>query len=177
MSRVANNPVVLPSGVEISLSGQDIQVKGSKGSLKITAHTAVEVKQEDGRVLFAARDGAKQSRALAGTTRALVNNMVNGVHAGFERKLQLVGVGYRAQAQGKKLNLTLGFSHPVEYELPEGVTAETPTQTEVVIRGIDKQQVGQVAAEIRAFRPPEPYKGKGVRYADEMVRRKEAKKK
>lgn len=177
MSRVANNPVVLPSGVEISLSGQDIQVKGSKGSLKITAHTAVEVKQEDGRVLFAARDGAKQSRALAGTTRALVNNMVNGVHTGFERKLQLVGVGYRAQAQGKKLNLTLGFSHPVEYNLPDGVTAETPTQTEVVIRGIDKQQVGQVAAEIRAFRPPEPYKGKGVRYADEMVRRKEAKKK
>lgn len=177
MSRVANNPVVLPSGVEISLSGQDIQVKGSKGSLTITAHSAVEVKQEDGRVLFAARDGAKQSRALAGTTRALVNNMVAGVHTGFERKLQLVGVGYRAQAQGKKLNLTLGFSHPVEYDLPEGVTAETPTQTEVVIRGIDKQQVGQVAAEIRAFRPPEPYKGKGVRYADEMVRRKEAKKK
>lgn len=177
MSRVANNPVVLPSGVEISLSGQDIQVKGSKGSLKLTAHSAVEIKQEDGRVLFAARDGAKQSRALAGTMRALVNNMVAGVHTGFERKLQLVGVGYRAQAQGKKLNLTLGFSHPVEYDLPEGVTAETPTQTEVVIRGIDKQQVGQVAAEIRAFRPPEPYKGKGVRYADEMVRRKEAKKK
>ena len=177
MSRVANNPVVLPSGVEISLSGQDIQIKGSKGSLKLTAHSAVEIKQEDGRVLFAARDGAKQSRALAGTMRALVNNMVAGVHTGFERKLQLVGVGYRAQAQGKKLNLTLGFSHPVEYDLPEGVTAETPTQTEVVIRGIDKQQVGQVAAEIRAFRPPEPYKGKGVRYADEMVRRKEAKKK
>ena len=177
MSRVANNPVVLPSGVEISLSGQDIQVKGSKGSLQITAHRAVEVKQEDGRILFAARDGAKQSRALAGTTRALVNNMVAGVHTGFERRLQLVGVGYRAQSQGKKLNLTLGFSHPVEYDLPEGVTAETPTQTEVVIRGIDKQQVGQVAAEIRAFRPPEPYKGKGVRYADEMVRRKEAKKK
>ncbi|MAL99629.1 50S ribosomal protein L6 [Hydrocarboniclastica marina] len=177
MSRVANNPVVLPSGVEISLSGQDIQIKGSKGSLNHTAHSSVEVKQEDGRVLFAARDGAKQSRALAGTTRALVNNMVTGVHTGFERKLQLVGVGYRAQAQGKKLNLTLGFSHPVEYDLPEGITAETPTQTEVVIRGIDKQQVGQVAAEIRAFRPPEPYKGKGVRYADEMVRRKEAKKK
>lgn len=178
MSRVANNPVVLPSGVEISLSGQDIQVKGSKGSLKITAHRVVEVKlAEDGRVVFAARDGAKQSRALAGTTRALVNNMVNGVHTGFERKLQLVGVGYRAQAQGQKLNLTLGFSHPVEYDLPEGVTAETPTQTEVVIRGIDKQQVGQVAAEIRAFRPPEPYKGKGVRYVNEMVRRKEAKKK
>lgn len=177
MSRVANNPVVLPSGVEISLSGQDIQVKGGKGSLKFTAHKAVEVKQEEGRILFAARDGAKQSRALAGTTRALVNNMVAGVHTGFERRLQLVGVGYRAQAQGNKLNLTLGFSHPVEYDLPDGITAETPTQTEVVIRGIDKQQVGQVAAEIRAFRPPEPYKGKGVRYADEMVRRKEAKKK
>jgi len=177
MSRVANNPVKLPAGVEVQLSGQDIQVTGSKGSLKMTIHNLVEVKQEEGRITFAARDGAKKSRALAGTTRALVNNMVQGVSNGFERKLQLVGVGYRAQAQGKKLNLTLGFSHPVEYELPEGVTAETPSQTEVVVKGIDKQQVGQVAAEIRAYRPPEPYKGKGVRYADELVRRKEAKKK
>ncbi|WP_097462387.1 50S ribosomal protein L6 [Mangrovitalea sediminis] len=177
MSRVAKNPVVLPSGVEVKLNGQDIEVKGSKGALKMTVHMAVEVKQDSDQLVFAARDGAKQSRALAGTTRALVSNMVTGVSAGFERKLQLIGVGYRAQAQGKKLNLTLGFSHPVEYDLPEGVTAETPTQTEVVIRGIDKQQVGQVAAEIRAFRPPEPYKGKGVRYSDEQVRRKEAKKK
>ena len=177
MSRVANNPVVLPSGVEVKLNGQEISVKGSKGALQITIHQAVEVQQEESVLRFAARDGAKQSRALAGTTRALVNNMVTGVSTGFERKLQLTGVGYRAQAQGKKLNLTLGFSHPVEYELPEGITAETPSNTEVVIRGIDKQQVGQVAAEVRAFRPPEPYKGKGVRYADEQVRRKEAKKK
>ncbi|RBW48089.1 50S ribosomal protein L6 [Marinobacter sp. F3R11] len=177
MSRVANNPVVLPSGVEVKLNGQEISVKGSKGALQFSIHQAVEVKQEENLLRFAARDGAQKSRALAGTTRALVNNMVTGVSAGFERKLQLIGVGYRAQAQGKKLNLTLGFSHPVEYELPEGITAETPSNTEVVIRGIDKQQVGHVAAEIRAFRPPEPYKGKGVRYADEQVRRKEAKKK
>jgi large subunit ribosomal protein L6 len=177
MSRVANNPVVLPSGVEVKLNGQEISVKGSKGALDFSIHQAVEVKQEENVLRFAARDGAQKSRALAGTTRALVNNMVTGVSAGWERKLQLIGVGYRAQAQGKKLNLTLGFSHPVEYELPEGITVETPSNTEVVIRGIDKQQVGQVAAEIRAFRPPEPYKGKGVRYADEQVRRKEAKKK
>jgi large subunit ribosomal protein L6 len=177
MSRIANYPVVLPSGVEVKLNGQDIEVKGGKGTLKMQIHSSVEVKQDQERLLFAARDGAKQSRALAGTTRALIGNMVTGVSTGFERRLQLVGVGYRAQVQGKKLNLTLGFSHPVEYEMPEGITAETPTQTEVVIRGIDKQQVGQVAAEIRAMRPPEPYKGKGVRYADEQVRRKEAKKK
>ncbi|MGO1658710.1 MAG: 50S ribosomal protein L6 [Marinobacter sp.] len=177
MSRVANNPVVLPSGVEVKLNGQEISVKGSKGALEFSIHQAVEVKQDENVLRFTARDGAQQSRALAGTTRALVGNMVTGVSAGFERKLQLIGVGYRAQAQGKKLNLTLGFSHPVEYELPEGITAETPSNTEVVIRGIDKQQVGHVAAEIRAFRPPEPYKGKGVRYADEQVRRKEAKKK
>lgn len=176
MSRIANNPVVLPSGVEVKLNGQEISVKGSKGALQFTVHQAVEVKQEENELRFAARNSAKQSRALAGTTRALVHNMVTGVSAGFERKLELVGVGYRAQAQGKKLNLTLGFSHPVEHELPEGITAETPSQTEVIIRGIDKQQVGQVAADIRAYRPPEPYKGKGVRYADEQVRRKEAKK-
>ncbi|MCP5208654.1 MAG: 50S ribosomal protein L6 [Hahellaceae bacterium] len=177
MSRVANSPVVLPSGVEVKLQGQDIQVKGSKGALSLNIHNSVQVSQEDKTLKFAARDGAKQSRALAGTTRALVNNMVVGVSQGFEKKLQLVGVGYRAQAQGKKLNLTLGFSHPVEYLLPEGVTAETPSQTEVLVKGIDKQVVGQVAAEIRGFRPPEPYKGKGVRYADENVARKEAKKK
>ncbi|NWN92739.1 50S ribosomal protein L6 [Marinobacter adhaerens] len=177
MSRVANNPVVLPSGVEVKLNGQEISVKGSKGALEMSIHQAVEVKQEENVLRFAGRDGAQKSRALAGTTRALVNNMVTGVSAGFERKLQLAGVGYRAQAQGSKLNLTLGFSHPVEYELPEGITAETPSNTEIVVRGIDKQQVGHVAAEIRAFRPPEPYKGKGVRYADEQVRRKEAKKK
>ena len=177
MSRVANNPVVLPSGVEVKLNGQEVEVKGSKGTLHHTIHPTVEVTQDDNKLRFAPRNNAKKSRALAGTTRALLNNMVTGVSKGFEKKLQLIGVGYRAQAQGQKLNLTLGFSHPVEYELPEGVTAETPSQTEVVVKGIDKQRVGQAAADIRAFRPPEPYKGKGVRYADEAVRRKEAKKK
>lgn len=177
MSRVAKSPVELPSGTQVKLDGQEIEVKGSKGSLTLSVHSAVEVKQEENVLTFAARDGARSSRALAGTTRALVNNMVVGVSQGYEKKLQLVGVGYRAQVQGKKLNLTLGFSHPVEYELPEGITAEMPSQTEVVLKGIDKQQLGQVAAEIRAYRPPEPYKGKGVRYSDENVRRKEAKKK
>lgn len=177
MSRVANSPIALPSGVEVTLKGQDVSVKGSKGSLQLTVHNAVEVKQEENVVKVAARDGAKQSRALAGTTRALVNNMVVGVTQGFEKKLQLNGVGYRAAAKGKTLNLTLGFSHPVNYALPEGITAETPSNTEILVKGINKQLVGQVAAEIRAFRPPEPYKGKGVRYADEHVRRKDAKKK
>lgn len=177
MSRVAKTPVELPSGVQVTLSAGHIAVKGSKGQLQMDIHNAVEIKQEESILTFEARDGSKQSRAMSGTTRALVSNMVTGVHAGFEKKLQLVGVGYRAQVKGKTLNLSLGFSHPVEYALPEGVTAETPSQTEVLIKGIDKQLVGQVAAEIRDFRRPEPYKGKGVRYADEMVRRKEAKKK
>lgn len=177
MSRVANNPVVLPSGVEVKLSGQDVEIKGAKGALQLSIHPAVEIKQDDNTLRFAARSSAKSSRALAGTMRALVNNMVVGVTSGFERKLKLVGVGYRAQSKGKTLNLTLGFSHPIDYALPDGVTAETPTPTDVVLNSIDKQQVGQCAAEIRAFRPPEPYKGKGVRYADEAVRRKEAKKK
>ncbi len=177
MSRVAKNPVAIPAGVEVKLLGQEIEVKGGKGSLKFSIHSAVEVKQDGSELIFAARDGGKQSRALAGTTRAIVNNMVAGVSAGFQKKLQLVGVGYRAQAQGSTVNLTLGYSHPVSYTLPAGVTAETPTQTEILIKGADKQLVGQVAAEIRAFRPPEPYKGKGVRLSDEVVRRKEAKKK
>ena len=177
MSRIANNPVELPSGVEIKIDGQHISVKGSKGALEMDVHADVEVKQEDNVLTFAARGGSKQAKALSGTMRALVSNMVVGVSNGFERRLQLQGVGYRAQAQGKKLNLQLGFSHPVEYDLPEGITAETPSQTEIVISGMDNQKVGQVSAEIRAFRPPEPYKGKGVRYADERVRRKEAKKK
>ena len=177
MSRVANAPVELPSGTQVKLDGQEIEVKGSKGALSLNVHSAVEVKQEENVITFAARDGAKASRAQAGTARALVNNMVVGVNQGFEKKLQLIGVGYRAQVQGKKINLTLGFSHPVEYELPEGISAEMPTQTEIVLKGIDKQKIGQVAAEIRAFRPPEPYKGKGVRYSDENVRRKGAKKK
>ena len=145
--------------------------------MAFTIHDSVEVKEDEGVLSFAARDGAKQSRALAGTTRAIVNNMVTGVSAGFEKKLQLQGVGYRVKATGNVINLTLGFSHPVDYELPEGVKAETPSQTEIVLKSADKQKLGQVASEIRAFRPPEPYKGKGVRYADEYVRRKEAKKK
>lgn len=177
MSRIANNPVELPSGVEIKIDGQRISVKGGKGSMELDVHADVEIKQEDNVLTFAAKGGSKQAKALSGTMRALVNNMVVGVSNGFERRLQLQGVGYRAQAQGKKLNLQLGFSHPVEYDLPEGVSAETPSQTEIVISGMDNQLVGQVSAEIRAFRPPEPYKGKGVRYADERVRRKEAKKK
>ncbi|TNF86933.1 MAG: 50S ribosomal protein L6 [Gammaproteobacteria bacterium] len=177
MSRIANNPVELPSGVEIKIDGQRISVKGGKGTMEMDVHSDVEVKQEDNVLTFAAKGGSKQAKALSGTMRALVNNMVVGVSNGFERRLQLQGVGYRAQAQGKKLNLQLGFSHPVEYDLPEGVSAETPSQTEIVISGMDNQLVGQVSAEIRAFRPPEPYKGKGVRYSDERVRRKEAKKK
>ncbi|MBB5212478.1 50S ribosomal protein L6 [Microbulbifer hydrolyticus] len=177
MSRVANDPVQIPAGVSIDLKGQDIAVKGGNGNLNFNIHSDVEVKQEENQLTFSARNGSKQSRALAGTTRALVNNMVVGVSQGFEKKLQLNGVGYRAKASGKSVNLTLGFSHPVDYALPEGVTAETPSQTEIVLKSSDKQLLGQVAAEIRAFRPPEPYKGKGVRYADERVYRKEAKKK
>jgi large subunit ribosomal protein L6 len=163
--------------VEITTSGQQVTVKGPKGTLEHTIHGLVEMVREDAELKFKARDESKAANALTGTTRALVNNLVVGVSDGFEKKLELIGVGYRAQAKGKVLNLTLGFSHPIDYELPEGVTAETPSQTEIVIKGCDKQKVGQVAAEVRAFRPPEPYKGKGVRYADEHVVRKEAKKK
>ncbi len=177
MSRVAKAPVQIPAGVEVKLAGDKIAIKGKQGQLELDVHSAVEIKQEENVLTFAPKAGDKQSNALAGTFRALVNNMVTGVSVGFEKKLVLQGVGYRAKASGKTLNLSLGFSHPIDYELPEGVTAETPSQTEVVIKGIDKQQVGQVAAEIRGYRPPEPYKGKGVRYADENVRRKEAKKK
>ena len=177
MSRVANNPVELPSGVEVKLSDSEIEVKGGKGSLKMALNAAVEVNQDGSSLTFAAKNGGKFSKAMSGTTRALVNNMVTGVSAGFQKKLELIGVGYRVQAQGQKLNLTLGFSHPVVYELPSEVKAETPSQTEIILSCADKQMLGQVAAEIRAYRPPEPYKGKGVRYADEHVRRKEAKKK
>jgi large subunit ribosomal protein L6 len=177
MSRVASNPVALPSGVEVKLSEGQLEVKGGKGSLSMEVNPVVEINQDGSTLTFAAKNGSKFSRAMSGTTRALVNNMVTGVSAGFEKKLQLIGVGYRVQVQGQKLNLNLGFSHPVEYELPSGVKAESPSQTEIVLSSIDKQLLGQVAAEIRAFRPPEPYKGKGVRYADEHVRRKEAKKK
>ena len=177
MSRIANNPVSIPKGVEITLSGQEVTVKGSKGSLSITLHDLVGISQEEDRVQLKAAEGSKNSVALAGTSRSLVNNMVLGVSNGFQKELQLQGVGYRAQAQGKKLNLSLGFSHPVVFDVPEGIDIETPTQTQVIVKGIDKQLVGQVSANIRAFRPPEPYKGKGVRYADEYVKRKEAKKK
>ena len=175
MSRIAKTPVEIPKGVDFNLDGQNVAVKGSAGKLEMTVHPSVEVSIEDNVVTVSPRDGS--ATAMAGTMRQLVNNMVIGVSAGFEKKLQLNGVGYRAKASGKTLNLTLGFSHPVDYELPEGVTAETPSQTDIVIKGADKQLVGQVASEIRAFRPPEPYKGKGVRYADEYVRRKETKKK
>jgi large subunit ribosomal protein L6 len=175
MSRVANNPVELPKGVEVTVSGQDVTVKGGKGSLALSLAEGVELNQEDSTLTVAY--SSDKSKALAGTMRALVNNMVKGVSEGWEKKLVLNGVGYRAKASGKSVNLTVGLSHPVDYQLPEGVSAETPTQTEVVVSGIDKQAVGQAAAEIRAFRPPEPYKGKGIRYADEYVRRKEAKKK
>ena len=177
MSRVAKTPVAIPAGVEVKINGQDLSVKGGNGTLTWDVHAKVEVKQEENVLLFSGRNDDKQAWALAGTTRSLVNNMVIGVSTGFEKKLELNGVGYRAKAAGKVLNLTLGFSHPVDYALPEGVTATTPSQTEIVLKGADKQQIGQVAAEIRAFRPPEPYKGKGIRYSDERVRRKEAKKK
>lgn len=177
MSRVAKNPIVLPAGVDVSINAGEVVVKGPLGSLKQRLHPSVSLVR-DGDVLTAkAVEGAVNGNAMSGTVRALVNNMVHGVSKGFERKLTLVGVGYRAQAQGDKLNLTLGFSHPVVHQMPAGVKVETPAQTEIVIKGVDKQQVGQVAAEIRSYRAPEPYKGKGVRYADEVVALKETKKK
>jgi large subunit ribosomal protein L6 len=177
MSRIAKAPVDVLSGVEVSIAGQEITVKGKNGTLTRVFNDAVEVVQEDAQLKVAPRTGATNGWAQAGTARSLLNNMIVGVAQGFEKKLLLNGVGYRAQAQGKKLNLTLGFSHPVAYEMPEGISVETPSQTEIVVKGVDKQLIGQVAANIRAYRPPEPYKGKGVRYADEVVRRKEAKKK
>ena len=177
MSRVAKAPVELPQGVEFKQDGTVVTIKGAKTSLSLELHSEVELKQEENALMVSPRSGSRFATAIAGTTRSLLANMVQGVTDGFERKLELVGVGYRAQAQGNKLNLTLGFSHPVVYEVPEGISVETPSQTEVVVKGSDKQKVGQAAAEIRGFRPPEPYKGKGVRYADERVQLKEAKKK
>ncbi|GAB6067958.1 50S ribosomal protein L6 [Methylothermus subterraneus] len=177
MSRIAKKPVLVPKGVEVSLEGKKLSVKGAKGNLSQSIPDAVEVQLGDGVINVRYRQDAKQAKAMAGTLRALINNMVAGVHQGFEKKLVLQGVGYRAQAQGKQLTLTLGFSHPIVYEVPPGITIETPSQTEIIVKGADKQQVGQVAADIRAYRPPEPYKGKGVRYADEYVVKKEAKKK
>ena len=175
MSRIANKPIDIPAGAEVNISGQTVNVKGPKGNTSYDVHAAVEVVQDGNQLKVSARENT--AAAMAGTMRSLVSNMVVGVTQGFEKKLQLVGVGYRAQAQGATLNLTLGFSHPVNYPVPEGITIETPSQTEILVKGIDKQKVGQVSAEIRAYRPPEPYKGKGVRYADEHVVRKEAKKK
>jgi len=177
MSRVAKSPVTLPAGVDVTLKGQNLVVKGGKGSLELNAHQSVELTVEDKVITFAPRDGAKQSRALAGTTRSLVNNMVVGVSQGFEKKLLLQGVGYRAAVKGNVVSLSLGFSHPVDFEVPAGVTVEAPSQTELVVKGANKQLVGQVAANIRKYRQPEPYKGKGIRYSDEIIRRKEAKKK
>ena len=177
MSRIAKAPVKLPQGVEYQQDGNVVTIKGSKGAVSLELNSEVELAHVDGVLNVAPRSGSRFSAAVAGTTRALLANMVVGVTDGFERKLELSGIGYRAQAQGGKLNLTLGFSHPVVYEVPEDVSVETPSQTEVVVKGSDKQRVGQVAAEIRRFRPPEPYKGKGVRYADERVVLKEAKKK
>ncbi len=177
MSRVAKNPVVVPKGVSVAIDGDLVTVTGPKGTLEHTLHTSVKLVEEGDTLRVEPNSNGKFAHAMSGTTRALVNNMVVGVDRGFEKKLTLIGVGYRAQVQGKALNLQLGFSHPVSYEVPDGIQIGTPGQTEIVVKGTDKQRVGRVAAEIRAYRPPEPYKGKGVRYADEEVVRKEAKKK
>lgn len=177
MSRVGKNPIILPAGVEVNVGAQEITVKGPLGTLKTAVHPAVQVKVEGQSLQCTRVAGVANASAMWGTMRANLNNMVTGVTKGFERKLTLVGVGYRAQAQGDTLNLTLGFSHPVAHKMPAGVKVETPSQTEILIKGVDKQAVGQVAAEVRAYRKPEPYKGKGVRYADEVVALKETKKK
>lgn len=177
MSRVANSPVTIPGGVDIKLDGSNLTVKGANGQMSHVIHPSVELEIDENAIKFKWDVNDNKAKAFAGTTRALVNNLVTGVSKGFEKKLTLIGVGYRAQAKGKVLNLTLGFSHPIDFEIPEGITIETPSQTEVVVKGSDKQKVGQVAAKIRSYRPPEPYKGKGVRYTDEYVARKEAKKK
>ena len=177
MSRVAKNPIPVPAGVEVNLAAGKISVKGPMGSLTQVLTANINVEHADGQLLISAKDESREAHAMSGTARALLANMVLGVTKGFEKKLNLVGVGYRAQAQGNKLNLSLGFSHPVEHIMPEGIKVETPTQTEILIKGVDKQMVGQVAADVRAYRKPEPYKGKGVRYANEVVVLKETKKK
>lgn len=177
MSRVARNPINLPSGVEATIGNGQVSVKGPLGALSQALSSNVKIERVENRLEFAPADGSIQANAMSGTMRALVANMVQGVSKGFERRLNLVGVGYRAQAQGDKLNLTLGFSHPVVHAMPKGIKVETPTQTEIIIKGIDKQQVGEVAAQVRAYRRPEPYKGKGVRYSDEVIVLKETKKK
>lgn len=177
MSRIAKNPVVVPSGVEVNLTDGMVSVKGPMGVLSQALTPYVKVSLNEGKLQVAAANDSRHAHAMSGTTRALLANMVHGVSKGFEKKLTLVGVGYRAQAQGNKLSLNLGFSHPVEHVMPDGVKVETPSQTEIIIRGADKQLVGQVAADVRAYRPPEPYKGKGIRYVDETVVLKETKKK
>lgn len=177
MSRVSNNPISIPSSVEISITSSEICIKGPLGNLKQTITRDVLLELSDNTLKIKTTNDSKHANAMSGTTRALVANMVRGVSVGFEKKLLLVGVGYRAQANPKKVNLTLGFSHPIDHVVPDGVTIETPTQTEIIIKGIDKQKVGQTAAEIRAYRKPEPYKGKGVRYSDEIIILKETKKK
>lgn len=177
MSRIAKNPIPLPNGVQVDINGCHINIKGKNGTLDFELKSNVNVSKDGSDLKVNVTEDTKTAWIMAGTTRALINNMVIGVSEGFEKKLQLVGVGYRVQSKGQELNLTLGFSHPVNYKLPEGVSAETPSQTEIIIKGIDKQKVGQIAAEIRAYRPPEPYKGKGVRYFNEQIVRKEAKKK
>ncbi|MCX7215268.1 MAG: 50S ribosomal protein L6 [Burkholderiales bacterium] len=177
MSRVAKMPISLAAGVEATISAEKISVKGPQGSLSLPLTGQVNIKNENSTLTFTPADDSREAVAMSGTVRALVNNMVVGVSQGFEKKLSLVGVGYRAQAQGDKLNLSLGFSHPIVHQMPAGVKCETPSQTEILIKGIDRQKVGQVAAEVRAYRSPEPYKGKGVRYADEVVLIKETKKK
>ncbi|GJM05561.1 MAG: 50S ribosomal protein L6 [marine bacterium B5-7] len=176
MSRIANNPITIPSGVDVNIVGTMVTVKGNKGELSHNVHPLVKVEQEDNVLKTTVNNNSKSANALSGTTRAVIQNLVTGVSDGFERKLEIVGVGYRAAVSGKVLNLTLGFSHPVAFDIPEGISIETPSQTEIIIKGSDKQQVGQVAANIRRYRPPEPYKGKGVRYSDERIIRKEAKK-
>lgn len=177
MSRIAKAPVIIPNGVDIKLEDNNIVVKGSKGQLSFSFNPTVTINVTDNLIQMQWNKDDRKAVAQAGTTRAVVNNMIVGVSAGFEKKLTLIGVGYRAQAKENILNLTLGYSHPIDFEVPAGISVETPSQTEVVIKGSDKQQVGQVAAKIRAYRPPEPYKGKGVRYVDEVVAKKEAKKK
>ena len=177
MSRVAKSPVTIPAGVTVTINGQDVQVKGAKGELSTLLHDLVAVAQEGTELKLSPREDSQAAWMQAGTARAVMNNLVIGVSAGFERRLQLIGVGYKAAAKGKVLNLALGFSHPVDYNLPEGVTAETPTPTEIILKSVNKQLLGQAAANVRAYRPPEPYKGKGVRYVGENVLRKEAKKK
>ena len=177
MSRVGKKPIELGKDLTAEVKGRAVTIKGKKGSLTLETNSEVEVTVEGNLVKVAPRSGSNFANAMSGTTRALIANMVTGVTAGFQRKLELVGVGYRAAVQGQKLNLTLGFSHPVEYPIPKGIAIETPSQTEIIVKGMDRQQVGQVAAELRAYRPPEPYKGKGVRYSGEQIVLKEAKKK